>query len=824
MGARVRDLTFTYYENQKTTEGEPMTLSWEQWCKRLTAHVERGGAETGNNKAALDYYKGGPAILLGYVPAGERRSAKNVRAVHAIGIDFDNGSDEQIGEAIYPLRDFAYVMYTTHKHAAPLVEGRTRLRVILPLEQTLPPEQFDTLFIAVSNLCLVRNDQQAQGVQRIHYLPSSWHLPVAWSHVNNGVRWLNPHRDLAQFFGDADAARTERLLGESTPEAASQVRKIRGQLKFLDATDPLKESVTALLKGEPFETAGNRHQKVLELTYLLAEKDTELRPEAIATLFATSLNLMGGDAPKVDEVIRAYEGAVALVNKQRETLAEEKRKKALEIQLVNAADGQGSYTQQDLDAIAAVQGCTRDELRKRWIVQRDTSFYFLGFDGGYRGPYSPMDARGAAVDLLARSPVQLNEIGERSTRRRPVPELVEDYGSVADRIIADLGATRTVYEPKTRTLREAVTPMRQIVPEFNDQIDGWLRVLAGDVYPKLIDWLSCVPKLNRLLCAVYFAGKPGGGKNLLAYGLARLWTKGNPADIEDVLAGFNEDLIRCPLVFADENLPRQLKGNSVTGKLRSMISTYTRTLLRKYRAPSELHGAIRMVLAANHDFLLETREASTQDDLTAIAQRFLYIKVEQEAVDFIQRIPIATKNSWVEGDKIAAHVLYLSLNHDVVPGKRFWVEGDVTQMHRLLMTGSLWNSQVCEWLVRYLLNPKPFDNSAGRGLIRCIDGEMLVNTQAIIDGWRFYFTDTRKEAETQKIGQALRALAKGKSQRRLGSKAVRYYVINIEHLLDWSEQNNVGDRETMERTLGGDLIEDGEDTVGPTQNSQEVPF
>jgi len=123
-------------------------------------------------------------------------------------------------------------------------------------------------------------------------------------------------------------------------------------------------------------------------------------------------------------------------------------------------------------------------------------------------------------------------------------------------------------------------------------------------------------------------------------------------------------------------------------------------------------------------------------------------------------------------------------------------------MHRLLMTGSHWNSMICEWLVRYLMNPNPFDSKA-TGLIRREDAVLLVNDQAILDGWELYLK-TKQEPETAKIGAALRAISKTtrRQQLRFNGQRVRYRVIDIDHLISWSDRYNIGDRETILAALG----------------------
>jgi hypothetical protein len=248
-------------------------------------------------------------------------------------------------------------------------------------------------------------------------------------------------------------------------------------------------------------------------------------------------------------------------------------------------------------------------------------------------------------------------------------------------------------------------------------------------------------------------------------------------------------------------MPVRFGRQTVTTTLRSMLSTTQRTLNQKYRPTSDLRGAIRLILTANNAFLLDSSGVSSAQDLEAIAQRFLYVPVGEASTIYLDKLSRETKNKWMERG-IAEHALWLAENHKILEvGKRFWVEGDVSEMHRMLMSGSRWNSFVCEWLVKYLMDPLAFD-SLGTGLVRRQHGELLVNDQAIVDKWETYMS-SKIVPETAKIGSALRAIAKSKDRKQLRwqGKHIRYRIIDVEHLVEWSNRYNIGDKETMEGTL-----------------------
>jgi len=121
-------------------------------------------------------------------------------------------------------------------------------------------------------------------------------------------------------------------------------------------------------------------------------------------------------------------------------------------------------------------------------------------------------------------------------------------------------------------------------------------------------------------------------------------------------------------------------------------------------------------------------------------------------------------------------------------------------MVRILMTGSYWNSKVCEWLVNYLISPNAYD-SLNTGLIKRNEGQLLINEKAILDGWKLYL-NTNQEAEIAKIGTALRTLSKGhRKQLRNKGARIRYRVVDLEHLYAWADRCNIGDKETLLETM-----------------------
>ena len=820
----MRDITFTAYPNCFANDGTVMTEPWGEWVEMLTTHAVRGKASDTDSKDQLDKAKNGPCIVLGEIPEGMERGKKNVTFMHALGVDIEKRTDDVIEVVVEKLQGWEFVLYTTHKHGSEVAGGFARYRLILPLAEPTPGDSkhWSVVWSRLNMLVNGINDPSTKDASRLNYLPSTFDPTQAQAFHFEG-KWISVD-DLPNHVKDVSAIATSAASDSTARTVAS---KIRAKLKRMANDHHLKKSSTALCKGEPFADAGERHDTIREFTWWIAERDKHVPVEALFVLFGPSIEAMqleDPSTPGLDDVERTYTGAVTRLEADK---TEQQRSFQLE-----HADGKGEYDDDDLEHIAKTQGCNVAQLRHRWIVQRDTNFYFLQSNGHYSQPATMTEARPEAVAILCRAPILLNELTKNGApRRRNIIELVEDYGQKAHKIVADLRIVDSFYLDGDRIMHEAVCPVRKIEPEHNSFIAEWLKILGGKHHSKLLDWLACAPDLKKLLCALYFGGEPGGGKTLFAQGVARIWTTGTATEFEKILEDFNEELCKCPIIFADEAMPKYWKGNPTTTKIRSIISQQSRTLSRKHKAPADLVGAVRLILTANNEHLLSSDGASTHLDLQAIAQRFLYIEVSKNAREFIEALPKAyCEDVILWGDGLAKHALHLAATRTVERDRRFWVEGDTDSMHRMLMTGTAWNSLVCEWLVRYLLNPTVFDTS-NTGLIRRGEGELLVNEQALVDGWKTYIDIRNKDPETAKIGTALRALStKQKAvQKRFMGRRLRYRVIDTEYLFDWSRRYNIGDEESIQCSLDGgnparmERGDDETDDFGTIPSANEEP-
>lgn len=814
----MRDLTFTHWASVTAKSGKPVTLTWARWTEVLTKHE------------VIESKEGVGLLTLCTILAGKPRQNKNVITVDGLCLDIDHGTRKQISAALRAFMAYEFVLHTTHSHGNPAtVPGsitkekpdgelaldedgapypQTKIRVVFPLKRAIDKSEHRRLWRNFTALSLDMNDEQTKAVSHPFYLPAARPNPPEASFIlHNKNEWLDP---------DAIMEATPEAVGELVDDVPDfkvqeQAAKGRGLFKRMEKTHDLRDAATLVNAGQVFAEKGKRHDTILKLTGYLAFKTHKrpYSPRAIDAIFRPSIVEMQKADPTCEGTDAAIEAYATGIEKARE----HKKASLLEEQKQTTATGQDfkPWTREDVEAAAELQECEPGQLV--YVVQRENGHFIINRSGKFTGPYTEKDVQVELFQALSASPVELYDSSGDGYKPRSLTDIVRQHGQIAAKVVGDLGAQETWYNRKHRTLYEAVVPLRRAElgsPAENPEIEEWLRLFCGPkpMHEKVLNWMACCGDLNRMLCALTLAGPPGSGKNLFAEGMASLWAD-SASGPECIIGTFNEDLARCPLVFADESLPKTIKWDSVTTKLRAEIGSLTRTLNRKYRAPTDLKGSLRFILATNNPMILASK-ISTAADLKAIAQRFLYVETSEAAEDYLKTIPTETKNKWRESG-LARYALWLQEHRAVEPEGRFWVMGSVSRMHRLLVTSSNWNSWCCEWIVKGLLDSyrKSAHKTETANLVVIQSDKIYVNTQAISEGWSTYANYPNINPDPRHIATALRSISSiGKSvqiRQPIGDTGeqtrFRYFEIDTNHLVAWAEEHGMCAREDIEKHI-----------------------
>lgn len=471
----------------------------------------------------------------------------------------------------------------------------------------------------------------------------------------------------------------------------------------------------------------------------------------------------------------------------------------------------GKYTPEEIAEFARQQGCSPELFERRWIIQSG-GIYWIHGPRGYLPPVRMSDLPVAMRDHLApaedvpngvRLAIEEKRKGGSIVIPRETCEVLMDHSTVAFSVAASMTIERSYFDAAEGMFHERICRPRKIIPCFNPEIDTWLRLLGGERQEKLLDWVATAPRLDRPTCAVYLHGGKDSGKTVFATGLARIWSTA-PTDAREYADSFNSGIADCPLILADEKLPKNLDS----GDVRVLIGSTTHTLRRKGIPTAKITGCLRLVIAANTpDVIRFDKEDFKREDIDAIAARILYIQVPpaaKEYLDSLGGISGGTKD-WVSGDKIAAHALWLASQRKVVPGKRFCVEGQIETWHRRLATNGRDRNLIVEWTCKALMRtswPGAVDEHAG---IRFGQGSIYVNAAFIADNWKTIFPEDHKPPTTHRVTQSLGPIVTGaskkhnvKKDKQAPRRRVNFVEIDVEHVYRIAEEFHIADREDLE--------------------------
>lgn len=777
------------------------TGTWEEWASELVSHGHLESPEDGKTaKAAC------PMVSPAVFSSGKHESA--VQGVSCAFLDYDHCTPEDLAQAVATAlgHGWAALAYTAWSHG-PVSTGtfNTSARLVLPLSRSVPRQEWPGFWARLQALLGGRADPQCKDASRAYFLPATHvsRAPHAWIRQWGGLA-VSVDAVLAQPF---DAVAVVEAVGHGTQRIASE------ELKWLATRLRQKEpglslALLRVLGGEPFAEHGDRDNVLYRLAGELARAFPDADPSYLAQHFTASVSRWDDISIQdvQDKIARRLTERAAEKALKEHAAVESARAKIAE---ATAGARTAPYTTAEIE----VEG--QPGLATRWVLQKAKAFWFYVLGSGYVGPFTADEATRAAHTYLAPATgvgVRLTELTDAGrTRHRTIQELVQDYGQIAVHVTYDMNAQKAAWDVKTATLTVAPSPRRVIAPAFHPEVDLWLRMLGGEAYPYLEQWIAYSTRIDKPCVALFLEGPPHAGKGLLAQGLSRLWTTSGPSPMTELFSAFNAGVMHCPLVFADETMPRQLRGR--TAELREIIQSTQRQLNAKFMPLATLAGAFRVLIAANNRNVLEGEDVLTQADIAAIAGRILHVVVPGNETDWVAFFKAHPSTDWVYGDKIAGHALYLA-GHVEVPANapRFLIEPPRAELTRTIATSSTAGSAVAHWLVSFLLNPgkvtagKPMSDSSWTVCVKADEtGQkaLYAGTRALVEYWDTYTTNLpREKATVRTIARGLEAISDG--QHRIAvARALRPRAFRVRSadLITWAENTGMATREEIEAGL-----------------------
>lgn len=331
---------------------------------------------------------------------------------------------------------------------------------------------------------------------------------------------------------------------------------------------------------------------------------------------------------------------------------------------------------------------TEEELLKHVVVKpaRGT-YYVLQADGYYTGPVGRIDLLPCLRDSgLAPDLVSLTRTTSHGTRDMTPEEVMSTYGTLLHgglhKTPGPPGRGWVVPGPSSALMVGSYRRNPDLSPFWDEEVDHWLRLLAGDRHEDLCRWIGLALAFERgPICALSISGPAGTGKKLLVKGLAEAIDPPGTCQAE-AFGSWQYGLEDSPFVIVNEGWPRTSEPLDVT--FRKLVTGDTFTVRTKFAADRTVEICPRVIITANKPAVVARlfgKENETHDH-EAVALRLFHFEADERAARFFQTQDPDYCEGWISGRsaekstfKVARHFLALYRKHkDDEGGTRLLME------------------------------------------------------------------------------------------------------------------------------------------------------
>jgi hypothetical protein len=725
-------------------------LTWEQLAELLTATPKtKSFDQRGFNLEAWI-----PATL-----AQGNRASTDVISLSCLVLDFDNLKTKEWLDVLNKVEEWGlqYIYYSTRRHVP--VDGQLRYRLVLRLSRNvLVREWADFWAIMAQTLAASTNDQKCKDPVRLYYWPVQIEGAAQFEAKSGGSDPLDVD-EVLKSTQPQNGVVVQSLNHEETRKRLEQMSQASARGEWAVLGRATLQRLLAQTHG-PYAEQGQRDEALYACATFIARRAQGLENATIVEVCMPQLHLPG---------CRHSDGTTFTEKLERARREITEKLMGEDPIRMYQLGREGPYNIDDLSTFCVEQGVPKpDYLQKQLLVRHQNSLYVF-YEGNYVNVGTIDSGETSAFQKLlpAEQPfkLQLRKVNkDGDVHNRTLKTLLQDYGRAVDIVRASLSArTSTV---NGHILTYAIAPRRlDLVPNYDYEIDAWLRSWGDDT---LLDWLATAPKLDKATAALYLCGAPGVGKTMLAEGIAAIWGA-PPTDMDSLGESFNDALMECPVVLADDTVPERFRKDS--GKLRQLVAARTITLNRKFLPTSKMEGSLRFVFAMNNLHLFNnSSETVGRDDVDAICERLLFYRLPPSRAPFFPPARLAQYILWLEENRVVE-----SKQND-----RLWVQGRDSELHRHMRIASRDRSLVCQWLMSFLHAPHLANEGAGQMFVLG-RGELLINPRFIYDKYARYL-DKERQLSLPAIANVMKELGTRK-QRGL-------YAVSLEDLAQWGQENS----------------------------------
>ena len=527
-----------------------------------------------------------------------------------------------------------------------------------------------------------------------------------------------------------------RLLKEINPSSGREV--YTGWWKSARAALNGRDCYPCIFEDKPIAAPGGRDTTIhsfVGLACTLLGRIEGSQPELIYALFLPAVLLLEPDAQTPDWTDVLWKAVLRYWAKEE---ARRKQERAEADAVVEASQTLGSKVLAGMRVWCAHPGLhnSNDAEALAWMGEHliaccGNYYYVMGPSGRYDNmpvPQTQLIARVRALGMETLIPIRSLKSDGEGYRTVTAAELVNAHGTIVGRIEGAAGGDgshiRNIDTEDSALVVRLYARRTDLMPEFNHDINHWLKLLFGSNYERCIEWLSHALAIeDGPICALSIHGAPGCGKQMLALGLGECFTQEAVAGGEE-FGKYQSGLMQTPIICVNEGFTRDRDGRDVADAFRALVSGDPVQINEKFKPRVTIRVPVRILITANDDDavnILTGHKDLTEFGREAIAVRLIHIKTNSDARLWLIGKGGLTYTSmpgkrWVRPQNggesnylLAKHILYLYENRrPPMRGQRLLVEGLVdSDVEKLIRTRSGSAPEIIETVVTMIESTTP---------------------------------------------------------------------------------------------------------------------